>query len=484
MQLRTRQNIAATTALLLLSLFFGLFYQYISIRLEDYSQSRVQRIADYSAALLDDWLSSYARAVGLVITLAPANFGTRALFSGMADITGPKGKNHLNVALKLDTHGLALIDHGNTRFISPENERYALWMQALEDDGTPLKGPLPSLDAEDLEILFVHALRGRSKRKIGTLAIRIPLRELADKMHSLNILASMGRRLYLTDAEGKILQPALKTGAPLPIREDPALCDLPEAVERGKGTAVPYQIDDTLFYAAGASVGETGWRLYLLSPVSYEMSVQFLLRMAFGGAWVILCAFIIAVLYLARKHEHYKRLSEKDHLTGTGNRLAFEKAMARLSHEKTFPVSMIVIDIDGLKRINDALGHKAGDALLQRTAKVLQRSLREGDAVYRLGGDEFAVVIPGATLEIARQLADRIADQAAQARQDRILPPVFISQGLADASDDNDLATLLNRADEGMYACKNKSRAMVSLAIQEWIERHPVQVDRRAGQEQ
>jgi len=105
-----------------------------------------------------------------------------------------------------------------------------------------------------------------------------------------------------------------------------------------------------------------------------------------------------------------------DALTGLGNRRAFEEDLAReLSRlaRHARPLSLVVIDIDGLKEINDTRGHGAGDDALRSLGCVLRRALRRQDTAYRLGGDEFSLLLPDAAGLSAGDLAGRLAQAGA-----------------------------------------------------------------------
>ena len=105
-----------------------------------------------------------------------------------------------------------------------------------------------------------------------------------------------------------------------------------------------------------------------------------------------------------------QELSLRDQVTGLYNRRWFEQELAEAvacGRRDGRPVALLVIDLDGLKRINDLGGHQAGDAALTAAAAALTHSTRAGDSACRLGGDEFAVILPGATAEAAMAVAER-----------------------------------------------------------------------------
>src|SRR5467141_1660456 len=124
-----------------------------------------------------------------------------------------------------------------------------------------------------------------------------------------------------------------------------------------------------------------------------------------------------------------------DHLTGLANRREFERVMERevaLAERHSRRLSLMMIDLDNLKRINDRLGHSAGDAALRLVAQQLQRVVRASDVCARVGGDEFAVSMPETTIERARDVAVRLRTAIRQVGLSAKSPgPVAVSIGVA-----------------------------------------------------
>jgi diguanylate cyclase (GGDEF)-like protein len=122
------------------------------------------------------------------------------------------------------------------------------------------------------------------------------------------------------------------------------------------------------------------------------------------------CDVVATSLHNAMLYEKARELAMRDQLTDLHNRRCFDErlteAVARAGREAQ-PLALLVLDVDGLKRINDAGGHAAGDEALRMAADALRGSVREGDTACRLGGDEFAVILPGAGVEAALAVAER-----------------------------------------------------------------------------
>jgi diguanylate cyclase (GGDEF)-like protein len=142
-----------------------------------------------------------------------------------------------------------------------------------------------------------------------------------------------------------------------------------------------------------------------------------------------------------------------DALTGVMNRRSFEADLARelgrvLRHGGRF--SLVMIDLDGLKTINDTLGHTAGDARLQALGTALRTSTRREDTAYRIGGDEFAVLLPGASRDQAQRVIARVAGAALPAR---------FSWGVASCPTDGTTAEdLVATSDARLYRRRARAR--------------------------
>ncbi|NLV82285.1 MAG: diguanylate cyclase, partial [Synergistaceae bacterium] len=106
---------------------------------------------------------------------------------------------------------------------------------------------------------------------------------------------------------------------------------------------------------------------------------------------------------LKHARDNLRYISEHDDLTGLYNRRYFEKEIKRLDVENQLPLSIIVVDINGLKLINDSFGRTEGDKTIKQTANILSSSLREGDVLARTGGDEFCILLSKTNIQTARE---------------------------------------------------------------------------------
>ncbi|SFU68236.1 GGDEF domain-containing protein [Halomonas korlensis] len=165
----------------------------------------------------------------------------------------------------------------------------------------------------------------------------------------------------------------------------------------------------------------------------------------------------------ATRHELAKRAAT-DPLTGLLNRRAFEQ---RLNQEVALiqrgapPAALMLIDLDHFKRVNDALGHQAGDEVLVRFTDLCREAFRQADVIGRWGGEEFVVMLPRATVAEARHAADRLHQLLATTpMRDDISSPLFItaSIGVCSLTGSSDLDGCLQKTDELLYRAKAQGR--------------------------
>lgn len=156
---------------------------------------------------------------------------------------------------------------------------------------------------------------------------------------------------------------------------------------------------------------------------------------------------------LRMKERKLKFLSYHDQLTNLYNRAFFDLELKRLDTEEQLPLTMIVIDVNGLKLINDIYGHLVGDQLIKSAAEVLKSSLRGEDVLARFGGDEFVVILPQTSKEVAEKIVDRINKKSDEVK----VKDTILSLGIGFATKNNsdqEITDVFNIADDNMYQDK------------------------------
>ncbi len=165
------------------------------------------------------------------------------------------------------------------------------------------------------------------------------------------------------------------------------------------------------------------------------------------------CGIIIKKLY---------KQANSDSLTGIFNRRCFFTKMSAFLMTK-LPISLIMIDVDNFKRINDSYGHSAGDEALKQLAEILRNNTRHSDIIARLGGEEFAVVMPQTSDENALKLAERIR----QVIESKVFvfgsaaDKMTVSIGVATTKITMNADCFLNYADKALYRAKETKNTIV-----------------------
>ncbi len=160
-----------------------------------------------------------------------------------------------------------------------------------------------------------------------------------------------------------------------------------------------------------------------------------------------------------------------DALTGLNNRRYFDMNLASLldqAAQEAKPLSLLVLDIDFFKKVNDTYGHDAGDEILRALAGRIRRAVRSVDLVCRLGGEEFVIVMPETPIDVASRVAERVR-RAVEAepfnvKDGQVAVPVTISIGIADRGPDANPDFIYKSADKALYESKATGRNKVTLA--------------------
>lgn len=208
-----------------------------------------------------------------------------------------------------------------------------------------------------------------------------------------------------------------------------------------------FQFGDAAFNKENAFYLAAAVPVFVAFPVSYVMS-----RMA---------------LQLSSAHSRLRRLAETDELTGLINRRSFFLRAADILGEAErntdgagSTISLLVIDADYFKQLNDTYGHATGDAALQFITQKLLECVRKTDLVCRLGGEEFAILLADMSEHQAGRLANRVLEEisAEPMIHDSKIIEMSVSCGVADTSLGYDITRLFKAADDALYAAKDAGR--------------------------
>jgi len=217
------------------------------------------------------------------------------------------------------------------------------------------------------------------------------------------------------------------------------------------------------FSPRGMALG-TGYVIALLALATYGLDPAVAAAQhqeVIATAALVLSAVILSGALVESDRAHRRRAT-LDPLTGLCNRNALDQRLSELHGQpcdasEGLSHALLLCDLDHFKRVNDQLGHAAGDAVLQDIAYTMRAALRAGDSIYRIGGEEILVILPGADEAAAVEIAERLRTAVRERRPVGV--PVTVSIGLAVSRPDRvDTDDLIARADTALYAAKAGGR--------------------------
>ncbi|MGE4402608.1 MAG: diguanylate cyclase [Desulfobulbus sp.] len=272
------------------------------------------------------------------------------------------------------------------------------------------------------------------------------------------------RHIFFVDPKGTVTFNADKN-PPQNLSQIEGLSDIAPKVLQQEHGVFSYERDGQTFHLNTRFLKELNW--YLLVEQSLEPEIRLLRRTLLLNLGLSLVIGLVILVVVRRTITQYQRRLEEmaatDKLTGLRNRHSgetlFNQAM-RESDRTQAPISVVLMDIDHFKRINDTHGHHAGDLVLIICARVLKSCLRQADIICRWGGEEFLILLKDCSLEDAYHLAEKIRLSLEQ--EDIVWSEgelhVQCSLGVAERQAGESWEALVIRADTAMYQAKNSGR--------------------------
>jgi diguanylate cyclase (GGDEF)-like protein len=218
----------------------------------------------------------------------------------------------------------------------------------------------------------------------------------------------------------------------------------------------------------GAVIGIAAVEFSLTYANSITNGIRNIIYLSFG---VIILLTSVVVFMLLKSRQKYLR---KDYLTELCNKSYFERHIrtdVRVFRQTGKPLSLLMIDIDHFKTINDTLGHLTGDKVLKAVSEIILKLTRSNDLCARYGGDEFVVSLHSADQNQAAVIADRIRAEVSRLEiftqyNERVT--ITLSIGIAELKNGMDAEDLLDHADQAMYRSKNAGKDRLTVFIEDW----------------
>ena len=198
---------------------------------------------------------------------------------------------------------------------------------------------------------------------------------------------------------------------------------------------------------------------YALDGTLLHLHLQFSVLPGHETGWSLVQVALTDISARKKAEAYLEYLGQHDVLTKLYNRAFFVDELNRLERKALLPVTIVAIDVNGLKAINDTIGHAAGDEILRRAGEVLSKLVEPPCAVARIGGDEFVVLMPGREEREGRDLIESIRNLVMLNNQFHSGPALSVSMGMATSRAGERLEVAVSRADAAMYADKREHYA-------------------------
>jgi diguanylate cyclase (GGDEF)-like protein len=192
---------------------------------------------------------------------------------------------------------------------------------------------------------------------------------------------------------------------------------------------------------------------YSLSGEEIYLHLQFSVMPGYEESWGMVLIAMTDITARKKAEAYLEYLGKHDELTKLYNRSFHVEEINRLERRGQYPISIVMIDLNGLKQVNDEWGHQAGDSLLRRTGEVLNKAASDGCYACRIGGDEFAILMPTADEEAAAAMIVQIEELFAINNQ-FYGTPLQAAMGGATAREGMRLEQAIRVADQAMYEAK------------------------------
>lgn len=279
------------------------------------------------------------------------------------------------------------------------------------------------------------------------------------------------RRVYFVDTEGHVTLHGEQYSGSQTLQSSPGLEKYATRILTSPSASFSYVRDNKTVYLNSRMVSDFKW--YLMVEQEEAEGEKKILNTFWVnivlGLMVIVVILVIANLTLGRYQRKLEVMASTDKLTGATNRQMFEEYFSHSlqnAESSATPVSVILLDIDYFKSVNDNFGHSIGDLVIKTVANIIRRQLRSEDIVCRWGGEEFLLLLPNIDLSHAADMAERIRESIAERKisvnEHEI--GITVSSGVAQYKLGESRADLINRVDVALYQAKDRGRDQVVLS--------------------
>ncbi|EHD20884.1 sensor domain-containing diguanylate cyclase [Brenneria nigrifluens DSM 30175 = ATCC 13028] len=349
---------------------------------------------------------------------------------------------------------------------SPEDQWYFQAKALSEDMPYFIDIRVNPEDRSHLDIFINHKVMDYEGNFIGVTGIGIPVERVKHLIEKYE--QRYNRTIYFVDKTGNVTLHGKSYDRQLKIQQQPGLSAFATAILTVPGGAYEYQSQGNKIFLNTRLLPEFDWYLMIEQnnhPGERQLFTTLMKNLSVSVVVSFLFLFLLWVT-IGGYQRRLEQMATTDKLTGMMNRQAFDYFFRRLCAKQSAqykPLSILLIDLDNFKMINDRYGHGVGDLVLQKIARLLQKSIRHSDRACRWGGEEFVVLLDNCNIDDALQRAETLRREVeiteVPYRDEAI--HITISCGVAQCLQDETLDMLINRADIALYQAKQQGRNRV-----------------------
>jgi diguanylate cyclase (GGDEF)-like protein len=349
------------------------------------------------------------------------------------------------------------------------------WYFEAKNSSTPyvINIDKDTADKRRLSIFVNYRIEDKSGKFIGVIGVGLSLQTVVELIE--NYQKRYGREIYFVNRQGEVMLQSSHYRSELHLQNKSGLDKAFLKVLTSPSASFSFKTSSgNVLYLNSRLVPEFDWYLIVEQvndPSSERIETAFFINLAVA-VFISMVVLLLAHFAVRGYHDKLEMMATQDKLTGVASRQVFEfyfkQAVAR-SKRRDEAVSLVLLDIDLFKQINDSYGHQAGDLVLTRVANLIKSHIREEDVVCRWGGEEFLLLLSGCNMQYARDITELIRSAVAglQFHFNNKIVHITVSAGVAEMHADETLGQVVERADHHLYAAKRAGRNCIRPDVDE-----------------
>lgn len=320
-----------------------------------------------------------------------------------------------------------------------------------------------------MSIFVNYRVLNQQGELIGVTGVGLSMESVAHLIE--NYQRRYGREIYFVDRQGEITLRSSQFQNDIYLQNKEGLDQLFVKILSNPSASVSYAAKNGhTIYLNSRLVPEFDWFLIveqINDPAADRIETALWINIAVSLA-ISVCVLMLAHFTIRGYQRRLEAMATKDKLTGATSRQVFDWIFSKAQKtalRKDWPLSMIVLDIDHFKSVNDKHGHHFGDQVLKSVSRLIKQKVREVDTLCRWGGEEFLLLLENCdqdhAAKIAESIREAISEHEIRLKDDTI--KVTISAGLAEYELGESMDNLIERCDHAMYESKNKGRNRITV---------------------